>query len=79
MHIFLEHELQVRMMKLKMNDIPGNVMSEARIVDRMRISDNIEMKYGYDANHLHRAFIHFNLQGNPELGQVRQQLMQQEQ
>jgi hypothetical protein len=45
----------------------------------MRISDNIEMKYGYDANHLHRAFIHFNLQGNPELGQVRQQLMQQEQ
>ena len=38
------------------------------MIERSKISDSLMVKYNFDIMHLNRAFDHYNLRGNPELG-----------
>jgi hypothetical protein len=50
-------------------------MGLRRAVERSRIEDAFELKYGYDRNHLFRCVDHYQLVSNPEITEFRNNLM----
>lgn len=59
------------MFQLKANNVSKGHLQEVARIERQRISDAIELKYGFDTVHLNRALKHFELSSHPELEKMR--------
>lgn len=53
---------------------PGSI-AERRAVERAKVEDGFELKFGYDRAHLFHCVDHYQLGSNPEIAEFRANLM----